>query len=253
MYLKRNKHYLLSAALIAGAILSVPVTQASTNFLGSAALTFTINSITNLNLAHSSDLSGLEVLGYFDQGNDLTNYYVVNTGDGIVTANNPGIFPTAVTNSFSQIFSVSGSALNGTVDSRHTGLYNLAFTNTGSDTYAIGLTLGYQLNANAAGLNAVNNVALDYFTLNNGYSDYAAVGAFTLADRLSDTQSVSGFFTPINFIVNSNDIELVSADVLITGTLEASPVPVPAAVWFFVSGLLGVLGLNKRRTGLRLM
>ncbi len=252
MYLKRNKHYLLSIALIAGTILFVPLTQASTTFFGSAALTFTINNITNLNPAHSTDLSGLEVLGYFDQGSDLTNYYVANSGDGAVTANNPGIFPTAVTHSFSQAFTVSGSALNGTVDSRHTGLYNLAFTNTGSDNYAIDLTLSYQLKADTAGLNAVNNVALEYFTLNSGYSNYAAVGAFTLQDRLTDTQSVNGFFTPINFTVNSNDIELVSADVLITGTLEASPVPVPAAVWFFVSGLLAMLGLNKRSLGLRL-
>ena len=49
MYLKRNKHYLLSAALIGSAILSVPVAQASTSFTSSALLTYTINSITNLN------------------------------------------------------------------------------------------------------------------------------------------------------------------------------------------------------------
>ena len=46
------------------------------------------------------------------------------------------------------------------------------------------------------------------------------------------------------FAVDSNDITVWEA----TGAIGASPVPIPAAVWLFGSGLLGLIGLGKRRS-----
>ncbi len=248
MYHNSKKHYLMSVALLGSALLGAQAAQANTTFAGSSILTFTINSITNLNEAHPTDLSGLEILGSFSQPTDEFSLYAITTGDGAVIANNQDVAPFAVTSNFSKTFAVSGSVLDGSVDSYHTGLYNLAFNNIGSDDYAINLTLAYQLNASANDLTAVSNVAVDYYNQNFSISDLATVGAFTLAESLTDKQSVIGSFAPYTFMLNAGSNELISADVVITGNLQAAPVPLPAATWLFLTGLMGVLGFNKHKT-----
>ena len=247
MYLKRNKHYLLSAALIAGAILSVPVVQASTSFTSSALLTYTINSITNNNSEHPSDLSGLEISAYFAQSIETTDFYATTTGDGAVVANNPSVSLATITDTFSHDFSVSGNATNGSVDSLHTGLYGLIFNNIGTDSYAVNVSLGYQLASAVNGLLAINNIAVDYYTVTSSLSGFASIGSFTSVDALSDTQTLNNLFTPIAFTVAAGDIEHFAAKVAVTGNIEASAVPLPAATWLFLTGMIALLGLGKRK------
>ena len=248
MYLISKKHFVMSLVLLSGVLLGAQSAQANTTFAGSSVLTFTINSITNLNDAHPTDLSGLQILGSFLQPTDEFSFYANTTGDGAISANNPEVASFAVTSSFSKTFAVSGSVLDGSVDSHHTGLYNLAFNNTGLDDYAIDLTLAYQLNASANDLTAESNVAVDYYNQTFSVSDFATVGAYTLAESLSDTQSVIGSFAPYTFTLNAGSNELVFANVVITGNLQAAPVPLPAATWLFLTGLIGVLGFNKHKT-----
>ena len=247
MYLKRNKHYLLSAALLVGAILSVPVVQASTSFTSSALLTYTINSITNNNSEHPSDLSDLEISAYFAQSIETTDFYATTTGDGAVVANNPSVSLATITDTFSHNFSVSGSATNGSVDSLHTGLYGLIFNNIGTDSYAVNVSLGYQLASAVNGLLAINNIAVDYYTVTSSLSGFASIGSFTSVDALSDTQTLNNLFTPIAFTVAAGDIEHFAAKVAVTGNIEASAVPLPTATWLFLSGLMAVLGFGKRK------
>lgn len=242
----------MSAVLIGGAMLSAQAAQADATFNSSALLTYTINSITNLNAEHPNDLSGLEVWGFFDQASEPYSY--ANTsGDGVVLANNPSVAPFAVGSSFSHSFAVSGSAVNGTVDSYHTGWFNLDFHNTGTDIYAIDLSLAYQLDAEANGLFASNNVALDYAYTGNDFSGSGSTGAFTFDGYPDDSHSVTGA-NGLVFTMGSGEWQTVYADAVITGNLESasesiSAVPVPAAVWFFASGLLGLTGLNRRKFG----
>jgi hypothetical protein len=240
-----KKHGLMCAVLIGGSLLSAQAAQANVTFNSSAALTFTINSITNLNAEHPNDLSGLEVLGSFEQASVLPYFYTITSGDGSVTANNPSVLPpVTVSNSFSHSFAVSGSALNGAVDSYHTGWFNLDFNNTGGDSYNIDLTLDYQLNAEASGLFANSNVALDYGYTGNSFTGSDSVDAFTFAGFPYDTDSLTGS-NGLIFTLGSGSTGSFYADAVITENL--APVPVPAAVWFFASGLLGVIGLNKRK------
>jgi hypothetical protein len=239
-----KNHGLLCAVLIGGSLLSTQAAEADVTFSSSAALTFTINSITNLNPEHPNDLSGLEVLGSFEQANDPSYFYAVTSGDGAVTANNPSVLPVAVSDSFSHSFAVSGSVLNGTVDSYHTGWFNLDFNNTGSDSYDIDLTLDYQLNAEASGLFANSSVALDYGYTGNSFTGSDRLDAFTFAGFPHDTNNLTGS-NGLIFTLGSGSTNSFFADAVITGTL--APVPVPAAIWFFASGLLGVIGLNKRK------
>ena len=239
-----KEHSLRAAVLMGGTLLSAQAAQANTTFTSSAALTYTINSITNLNGEHPNDLSGLEVTGSFEQPSDYL--YVYTRGDGAVGSNDAGVLPFAVGSSFSHSFAVSGSALNGTVDSYHTGWFKLDFINNGADSYAIDLTLAYQLDTEVNGLLANSHVALDYGYTGNDFVGTDHAEAFTFEGYSSDTNSVSGS-SGLIFTLDSGASEIVYADAVITGNLEsASAIPVPAAVWFFASGLLGFTGLNRR-------
>ena len=59
----------------------------------------------------------------------------------------------------------------------------------------------------------------------------------------SSSSSVGGFFSAATFLEQFPDYQGVSVE--ITGISE---VPVPAAVWLFGSGLLGLIGMARRRT-----
>ena len=248
MFYKRRTQAVLCAALLGSALLTSPFAQASATFTSSALLTYTINSITNTNPAHPTDLSALEISGIFDQGADSTNFYSNTTGDGAVVANNPSVL-TTVTNSFSHEFTVGGSATNGTVDALYTGLYSLMFKNTGNDSYLVDVSLGYQLNSATNNLYATNSVAVDYYTLTSNLSGFDnGVSSSTIdGGALSDSQTLNALFSPIVFTVASLDMELISAKVAITSTIEATAVPLPAATWLFLSGFMGLLGFNKRK------
>lgn len=67
---------------------------------------------------------------------------------------------------------------------------------------------------------------------------------------------ISNFITDPNFIVQSSRQECISSDcftstgvitVAIDGTLTGTVVPVPAAVWLFGSGLIGLVSLARRK------
>lgn len=255
MFYKSKTQSVLCAALLGSALLTSQLAQASATFTSSALLTYTINSITNTNSAHPTDLSGLEISAYFDQSKEPTNFYVNTTGDGAVVANNPSVSLDTIATIFSNTFSVSGSATDGSVDSLHTGLYGLMFNNIGIDSYDVNLSLGYQLNSESNGLYATNSVAVDYYTLTSNLSGFESgvSSSIIYGGALSDSQALSAVFSPIAFTVASLDTELVGANVAITGTIEATAVPLPAATWLFLSGFMGLLGFNKRKAKLGLL
>jgi len=214
------------------AMLGITNVQASSSFNSRSALSFSIGGI----------YAGLDVTGSFAQAGPPDSF-VFATGDASVTANNPPVLSLPL--DFTHLFAVSGNVSNGDVTSSHIGRYELGFTNISAQSYNINLTLSYDLLANTAGQFANSDVILDFLddesTLGNVWVNAASPAGsasngannsmntlFTLAPGLSKT-----FYT----------------DVTINGSLQASPVPLPAAVWSFLAGLLGILGLKKRKTG----
>ena len=149
---------------------------------------------------------------------------------------------------------MSGSATAGSVDSLHTGLFGLLFDNSGTDSYSIDVSLGYELSAAVAGLFATNSIALDYFTLTDSsiFGSTDALGAYTIDGvSLSDSQTLNGLFEHIIFNIgafdSTNGLDILSANIAITSTIEPAAVPLPSVVWLFLSGLLGVLGFSKHK------
>ena len=74
-----------------------------------------------------------------------------------------------------------------------------------------------------------------------------------LADGLSDLWLVDEVSADVNTtyqsVISYNDLPGEYASTLLIGQgADIAPIPVPAAVWLLGSGLLGVLGLRRRKT-----
>ncbi|QPK63975.1 VPLPA-CTERM sorting domain-containing protein [Methylomonas sp. LL1] len=240
-----NKQISLGLVLGGISMLNVQAVQAASSFNSFAELTYTITGITNLSSPGVSE----EVLGsslFAGPTFELAVFpdsYVDVTGDGLASVGSPGNAGLQLGSAFR--FSTSGSVGNGQVDSSHLGWFSLDFANNTADTYEINVKLDYLLDAGVGGDFAHSSVSIDYFNNDYTFSGYSSIEAGTLPLALTATQSgSSGIFS---FTLAPNATELLYADVRITGNLAASPVPLPAAVWMFLAGLMGVLGLNKRK------
>lgn len=232
-----------------GLVLAAPLVNASTVYDGSALLSLTLNSISNLNTEHPNDLSALTIFASFQQTDDPAYSYLTTSGDAVVTANNPAVTaqPLATGDTFSQSFSVNGSASDGAIDALHTGWFTLEFHNSGADSYSIDLSLAYQIAAQANGLFASSATTLDYGYTGDGSTGFDIASAHTLPEAETAGQTQSSSVNWVLTLAPGASVETFYADVAITGNLQATPVPVPAALWCFASGLVSLAGMASQR------
>jgi hypothetical protein len=81
-------------------------------------------------------------------------------------------------------------------------------------------------------------------------------GSFTVADSNSITMSIARLPNGIDTNINASDFNSAcitpgSANMSGTGdcSISVNAVPVPAAIWLFGSGLIGLIGLSRRKQG----
>lgn len=245
--MKRLKKFLPLVFLAGLPFIGLSNAQASSEFSSSATIGFSIEGISN-----DTDVYGLGVIasdlgisGSF--GQDVP--YDILTGDALINDLNPDEFsdiPPLIGNSYEHTFSIFGSVNNGSAESYHLGLYGFTLFNLSTiDTYTFNLGFSYLLSASASGENSDTNVSIDY------YSDEDL--SFTGFDYLYHSSVFGGPVAdvgnsgPFNITLAPGEAVFYLADVVIKGNLMAAPVPLPATVWMFLSGLLGVFGLKKRR------
>ncbi len=249
------------SALAATILMTATLTASADGYDGSAALNFTLNSVTNSD-GNPNDLSNLTVSASFQQPTDANDFYAATSGDGVYAANNPAIASGPLSgNSFGGVYSVSATAFNGSVTTNTNGYYTLGFNNTDSvNSYAVDLTLNYTLNADAGGasLQAASQILFNYYYSAGNYliesassafgfgSDYLSTNPLS-ANNPSDTETLTGS-AELVFTLAPGENETFTANPAIFGSVVAvTAVPVPAAVWFFGSGWLGLIGLNRRK------
>lgn len=217
--------------------------QASASFDSTATLTYTITSIAND--THPGDFGNLIINASFEQDTSASNSYQIINGVGTIDAANPAyssLLTPQVGASFSRTFNVSGNLTGGTLESHHLGLFGLNFENLGTDTYSIGVSLSYALSPSVAGPEADSDITLDWFN-----EDGSAFGYYYVyANQPSQGNAGPAVY---NFTLGALAADALYADVAINGNLAAAPVPLPAATWSFLAGLLGILGLRKRKIG----
>lgn len=243
-----KKRLLPTLALACLALLVSQNAQASATFSSYATVTYTIESLNNS--ANPGNFSGLGITGSFGlvPGQDISTI----TGEGTVTLSLTGAGSTSLTpevgSNYSRTFQLDGAANNGgKVEANYLAWFGLSFenvpTDTGSaDSYDIGLTLTYELSANASGDNAFTDITLNYFNEN---------GSFSGSDYLNATSEALNpapwlvTLPRFDFTLTPGESEKLFEEAGITSTLQASPVPVPSAIWLFVSALLAMPGIKK--------
>ena len=229
-----NKKMLV--AMTALTLFGVGNSQANSSFTSQAAL----------NVSVDTPFSDLAITGLFEQAN---SYNGIINGDGSVAAVFPAGSPTVTDGNYAfDLFSASGHAANGEVTgSSYTGWYSLGFTNQNSLTRSISLTLNYALVASASGQFADSSVSLDYYMDSD-----PSVNVFLNASVFGQAKAADNGSKAITFNLDPGETKTFYSDVTINGNVLASPVPLPAAVWLFLTGLLvmlrGTANYTKNRT-----
>lgn len=240
-------NYAVALAVVGMFVLNVGDAFASTSFSSYSTLSFSIDNITGA----SADYSGLEMSGSFVR---FFESYTSVTGNGGVHDDNPDIpftfGPMLVGSSFTHTFAFDGGVSDGTIDYNHVGLYDIGFVNNGSESFDVTLNLSYQLFAAAVG----DNTAQASVTM--GYADdlgeiYGG-DSIDAASYLPIASAFSEYSGPFTFTLDAGGSRMFYIDVNHYGYLEANaaPVPLPAAAWSFLMGLLGIVGLKKRKLAL---
>ena len=231
-----NKKMLV--AMTALTLFGVGNSQANSSFTSQAAL----------NVSVDTPFSDLEITGLFKQDQDNSYNGIIN-GDGSVAAVFSAGLPTVTGSNYAfDLFSVSGHATNGEVaGSSYTGWYSLGFTNQSLSAMSVSLTLNYALAAAASGQYADGSVSLDYYMDNS-----PSVNVFLNTSVFGQTNAEDKDAKIITFNLDPGTTQTFHSDVTINGNVSASPVPLPAALWLFLSGLLvmlrGTANYAKNRT-----
>lgn len=240
-----------SILLTLTAALAVQAANAAVTTDSTVDIGYSISKAANLNPSHAGDLSNLAISGSFQQLNDANGFAASVSGDGGYTVDNTDIGPVPVLTGFSHSFTVSSGSLNyGTADTFHTGLFSLDFFNTGSDSYSIEVSLNYLLSSISSGLYAGSAIQLDYWDSAN--SMVAGQDSLSLATYPGNSYASSNRNGTADLVftldAGGRNSFMVQAAILTTvDNTMAAPVPLPTAVWCFLGGLMGLLGIRKHK------
>lgn len=90
--------------------------------------------------------------------------------------------------------------------------------------------------------------------IDNNFHDWSADGGFDLTTALWDGRDHVGLTLQNTLTatsgINNGDLAYIQKKAIgseITVSIDTSPIPVPAAVWLFGSGILGLVGIARRK------
>jgi len=125
----------------------------------------------------------------------------------------------------------------------------LALNTTDTEIDATLITTGFNFNSvfidQGLGTLDVINTAFFVPAVSGGPFDLAVLSFTALNPGVTITDL--DFFVNQTTWVDENDIDLASQPNYVGATVTVSAVPVPAAAWLFGSGLIGMVGIARRR------
>jgi hypothetical protein len=87
-------------------------------------------------------------------------------------------------------------------------------------------------------------ISSNIFTSTDEFEETTIFGGTAIFDTTFSFSELSGVPTELIYNFNNNSINLLISDNIIAST---AVVPVPTAVWLFGSGLLGLIGVTRRK------
>ena len=143
----------------------------------------------------------------------------------------------------------------GLFELHHDATVTMTVSSDGSDLRpAFGLWSGWDTNGGSSRHQTyLNNGAINAMAANPRDSSLGLVDvnawAFAATQGTSASATLTRFLTAGKYtmILGGYDGTTAGANLAYTATISAAPVPLPAAVWMFGAGLMGWLGLQKRK------
>lgn len=235
-----NHARLIGLAALVWLAFAGPV-QASSSFDSQATISFGVGGAAN----------GVALAGSYapaDPGYSYIFQAPGSIGEVLPAPDNATAIP-ALDLGIAHTFAVSGYATAGSFSSQHIGWYQLDFLNQSSQDQQVALTLSYTMQTLVQG-QADSDVVLDFSDggalLANAFFNNHLLNV-TAYDPAVAIAADKGAIT-YSFMLAQGEARTFYADVTINGVLQPAPVPLPAAAWSFLIGLLGLLGMKKRRS-----
>ena len=246
MKLLKSDFNKLTTAVILGALCSgfTPAATASSTYDASAGLVVTLSSVTDLN-DNAVSTAGWSVMieGIYDPSTTMDT-----TGDGIANASVTTSIDRyefiflSTGDSVTQTAMSDGMVSNGTASSdAFIGVYFQNIGNSSDQTLKFNFDYEITATANATGDDALAATSVALF--GSGVNILAEANANSISGPSYDDQSTSGSFT---FELTSGGFAQMNSTINSNGS-ATSVVPVPAAVWLFGSGLIGLVGVARRK------
>ncbi|WP_132325230.1 hypothetical protein [Methylomonas methanica] len=216
--------------------------QASSSFNSQATISFGVNGVAN----------GVTATSAYAPADAAFSYVFSAPGSvgAVVPASENAVAVPSLGFDVAHTFAVNGYASAGSFNSQHIGWYQLDFLNESSQDQQIALTLNYTLQAVTQG-DADTDVVLDFSDaissqlLGNAFFNNGLLNVTSYGPALAIAGDKS--FITYTFTLGQGEARSFFADVTINGTLQPAAVPLPAAVWSFLAGLMGILGVKKRK------
>ncbi|WP_415880607.1 hypothetical protein [Methylomonas sp. TEB] len=242
MKISSNKQKLLNSLAVVAALSVGQSAQASSSFSSQATISFATGGLANGITATSS---------YAPTDAGFSYVFAAPASVGAVEpASDNAVAVPSLGFGVAHTFAVNGYASAGSFSSQHIGWYQLDFLNESSQDQQIALTINYTLQAAAQG-NADTDVVLDFSDaissqlLGNAFFNNGVLNVTPYDPDLAIAGDNS--FMTYTFTLAQGEARRFYTDVTINGTLQPAAVPLPAAVWSFLAGLMGILGVKKRK------
>lgn len=235
-------------AVFAGALIMANEAGASVSFSSYANLSVAVNSIVESGTGNAVDYSDLHILGAVVREADVNSAWTNINGGGYVNDARQEIpymeGSIAVGNYFTHAFNLDGTLNDGEMDFNETAYYDVSFVNdSAAHSFDVTLSLSYDLSSQVDGQDGSVSAMMSFFD-DTGTTLWA--DTVTAVPGLGGASGMSN--VPYTFTIGAGgDIKSFYIDVNHNGILQAAPVPLPAAVWPFMTGLLAMVGMRKRK------
>jgi hypothetical protein len=233
---------------VLGAICLLPLSSqnafASSSISSIADLLFSVN----ITAQGPGSVNDLLISDSFEMLTPSESEPVSGIGTFTVTPNNLSAYQKQLT--------LVSDVQNGYANLSELGWIDLHFDNASADTsYDVEVSLAYDLtsyaSANVAGGDVADtDILLSFYNNDNSFSGEDYVSSYANLSSQLDTILQSGSSGVFSFTLAPGASETFFTDVKMTANLEASPVPIPAAIWLFGSALMAIPGLNGFKTKL---